>query len=426
MQHSKIISGIDIGTSKVTTIIGQYFEIEDRLNVVAVSSFPSVGFVRGHISDLKKATDTITKSIEAAERMAGFELKSIVVGVEMGQLTKDDNEIDTRIESFNSKGVVAITSVNGEINQSDIKHVIESTETISIPKGKQILHSIPRLYTVDGQSGITNPVGMIGNKLELETHIIVGPSNSVKNLHSCFDNIGISVDSFVYSGVTSAQAAISSTEKELGVALIDIGGTLTSITIITDGSPVFSAVVNLGANYVTNDLAIGLRLSLEDAEKIKLRLNKVIEEKKFEDEVDLSQFGILSEEKHKISIQTAVNGIIKPRLEEIFTIIYDQIENSGFINNIPAGVVLTGGGALTVNAKEICSKIIPLPVRIATPPKLGGIVDDILNPSYTSTIGLLMYNLEHGISQSNNSKKSKPSMGGLIGKIKSMLEPLLP
>jgi cell division protein FtsA len=416
MQHSRIVSGIDIGTSKITTIVGQHFEIEDRFNVVAVSSIPSLGFRKGQIINLDQATQTITQSVEAAERMAGFQIHNAAVSI-----------CAPHIESLNSQGVVAISSPNGEISQSDIDRVIEAAQAIPLPNGKEIIHTIPRKYTVDGQEGVVDPIGMNGVRLELESHLILASSPSLKNLYKCLDEIGIKVDSLVYSGLAAAKAALTDTEKELGVALVDIGGSVTSLTIFTEGFPAYSTVIPVGANNVTNDLAIGLRLSLEDADKIKLKLNKIAESQKYEDEVDLTHFGILTEEKHKISIQTAINGIIKPRLEELFSLIYEQIENSGFANSIPAGIILTGGGAQTINAKEICSKVIPLPLRIASPPKFGGIVDDILNPGYTSSIGLLMYNLENSDSSSSSpTKKSKMSFNGLFGKIKSLIEPLLP
>jgi len=416
MQHSKIVCGIDIGTSKVTTIVGQHFEIEDRFNVVAVSSIPALGFRKGQIINLDQATQTITQSIEAAERMAGFQIRASAVSI-----------CAPYIESVNSQGVVAISSPNGEIAQSDIVRVIEAAQAITLPNGKEIIHTIPRKYTVDGQEGVIDPIGMNGVRLELESHLILASSPGLKNLIKCLDEIGIKIDSLVYSGLATAKASLTDTEKELGVALIDIGGSVTSLTIFTEGSPAYSAVIPVGANNVTNDLAIGLRLSLEDADKIKLKLGHLSDSQKYEDEVDLTHFGILTEEKHKISLQTAINGIIKPRLEELFSMIYDQIENSGFANSIPAGIILTGGGAQTINAKEICAKIIPLPLRIATPPKLGGIVDDILNPGFTSSIGLLMYNLENGdIKSSGSTKKTKTSFNGFFGKIKSLLEPLLP
>ena len=416
MQHSKIITGIDLGTSKVTTIVGQFFEVEDRLNIIAVASQPSLGFRKGQIINLDQATQTITQSIESAERMAGFQLKSAHVSI-----------CAPHIESVNSQGVVAVSTPNGEIIYSDISRVIEAAQAITLPSGKELIHTIPRRYTVDGQEGVIDPIGMNGVRLELESHLILASSPSLKNLTKCLEEVGIHPDSLVYSGLATARAALTSTEKELGVALIDIGGSVTSLTIYTEGSPVYSAVIPVGANNVTNDLAIGLRLSIEDADKIKLKIAKIFEAKKHEDDVDLTSFGILSEEKHKISLQTAINGIIKPRLEELFTLIYDQIESSGFAALIPAGVVITGGGAQTINAKEICSRIIPLPLRIASPPKLGGIVDDILNPSYTSSIGLLMYGLEQSNNNSNiQNKKNKANASGLFAKIKSLIEPLLP
>jgi len=416
MQHSKIIKGIDIGTTKVTTIVGQYFETEERLNVVAVSSVPALGFRKGQIVNLDQAANTLTQSIESAERMAGFEIKSAAISIAA-----------PHIESINSQGVVAISNPNGEIIRNDIDRVIDAAKAISLPTGKEIIHTIPRRYTVDGQDGVVDPIGMNGVRLELESHLILASSPALKNLYKCLDEVGIKVESLIYSGLATAKAAITDTERELGVALVDIGGNTTTITIFSEGSPCFSSVIPVGATNVTNDLAIGLRLSLDDAEKIKVKLSKISETQKYEDEIDLSHFGILSEDKHKISLQTAINGIIKPRLEELFTLIYEQIENSGFNNLIPAGIVVTGGGSQTINIKEICSKFIPLPLRIAQPPKLGGIVDDILNPGFTSSIGLLLYHLNSPESKnSSGGNKSKIQFPNFFSKFKSLIEPLLP
>lgn len=414
MQHSKIISGIDIGTSKVTTIIGQYIESEDKYNIVAVSSIPALGFRKGQIINLEQATQTITQSIESAERMAGFQINNATVSIAA-----------PHIESINSQGVVAISNPNGEIEANDITRVVEAAKAVSIPAGKEIIHIIPRKFTVDGQDGVIDPIGMNGIRLEVEAHIILASSPALKNLRKCLEDIGIHVDSIIYSGLCTAKAALTDTEKELGVALVDVGGSITTLTIFNEGSPIYSSVIPVGANNVTNDLAIGLRFSIEDAEKIKIKLGKISENKKFEDEVDLTYFGIVSDDKRKISLQTATNGIVKPRLEEIFTLIYTQIESSGFHRIIPAGVVLTGGGSQTINIKDICNKTIPLPLRIAAPPKVGGIVDDILNPAYTSSIGLLMFNKDTK-KTSSPGKKTKSSVGGIINRIKVLIEPLLP
>lgn len=415
MQHSKIINIIDIGTSKITTLVGQYFDDEDKFNIVAVSSIPASGFRKGQIINLEQASQTITQSIESAERMAGFQINSAHISVSA-----------PHIESINSQGVVAISNPNGEIDINDINRVTEAAKAISLPSGKEIIHIIQRKFTVDGQEGVIDPVGMNGIRLEVEAHLILASSPALKNLKKCFEDIGLKIDSLTYAGLSTADAALTDTERELGVALVDIGGSVTNITIFIEGSPVFSSVIPVGANNVTNDLAIGLRFSIEDAEKIKLRLAKLSESKKFEDEVELSHFDIHSDDKRKISLQTATNGIIKPRLEEIFSLIYNQIESSGFAQLIPAGIVLTGGGAMTVNVKEICNHIIPLPLRVATPPKVGGIVDDIMNPAYTSTIGLLIHNKNAKRSGGSGMKSANISMGAFFAKVKKALEPLLP
>ncbi|MFA5532184.1 MAG: cell division protein FtsA [Candidatus Shapirobacteria bacterium] len=417
MQHSKTISGIDIGTSKVTTIIGQYLETEDKFNVIAVSSIPALGFRKGQIINIEQASNTITQSIESAERMAGFQINSASISLSAPY-----------IESVNSHGVIAISNPNGEIDHTDIDRVVEAAKAIAIPPGKEIIHIIPVKYTVDGQEGVIDPVGMNGVRLEVEAHIILASSPSLKNLKKCLEDIGIHINSLVFSGLAASRATLTETEKELGVALVDIGGSITTITVFNEGAPIFSSVIPVGANNVTNDLAIGLRFSLDDAEKIKLNLNKLVNNKNFEDEVELSKFDIETGDKNrKISIQTATNGIIKPRLEEIFNLIYSQLEEANLQHIIPAGIVLTGGGSQTVNIQEICEKIIPLPFRIASPPKMGGIVDDIINPAYTSTIGLLMFTRENKMTNSNSSnKKIKINFGGLFGRIKKLIEPILP
>lgn len=414
MQHSKIIKGIDIGSSKITTIIGQYFKNEDKFNIVAVASTPAGGFRKGQIIDMETASQTITQSIESAERMAGFQINSADVSLSA-----------PHIESVNSQGLVAISSPGGEIKEDDITRAIQAAQAISLPAGKEIIHVIPRIFTVDNQEGITDPIGMNGVRLELEAHIILASSPALKNLKKCFHHIGIKIDNLVYSGLSAAQACLTDTEKELGVALVDIGGTTTTITIFSENSPIFSSVIPIGGDNITNDLAIGLRLPIQDAETIKLNLEKILKNKNFEDEIKLSDLGFKPDDSRKISLQTAITGIIKPRLEEIFTLTKQEIDNSGFKDIIPSGIVLTGGTCQTVQTQEIGGKTIPVALRIAQPPKVGGIVDNILNPAHTSAIGLLMYSHHHSL-KTEDEEKTRFSFNSLTSRIKNLLEPLLP
>ncbi|RLC35143.1 cell division protein FtsA, partial [Candidatus Shapirobacteria bacterium] len=240
MQRSKIINAIDIGSSKVTTIMGQYFPEEKRYNVVAVSSLPAKGFRKGQIINLEQAIQTITKSIESAERMAGSVIKSAIISIAA-----------KHVESVNSKGVVAISGNNGEISQDDVDRVIDAAQALSLPANKEIIHLIPRKFTVDGQDGIVDPIGMSGVRLEVEAHLILASTPAIKNLEKCFDNIGVDIESIVYAGLSTAQIALTSTEKELGVALVDIGGSVTSLTIFNESSPAYSKVIPIGAGHIT-------------------------------------------------------------------------------------------------------------------------------------------------------------------------------
>jgi len=261
MQHSKVISAIDIGTFKITTIVGQYFESDHKINIIGSASIPAVGFKKGQIINLETASRTITESVESAERMAGVEINSAFVSLTA-----------PHFESLNSHGITAIGNQNGEISNDDINRAVEAAKAVTLPANKEIVHVIPRVFTVDGQEGVIDPIGMNGVRLEVETHLILASTPALRNLNKCLEDIGIKTISLAYSGLTAAKACLTDTETELGVALIDIGGSNTTITLFSENSPLFSSCIPIGANNITADLAIGLRLPLSDSEKIKIRL----------------------------------------------------------------------------------------------------------------------------------------------------------
>ena len=384
MNRNKTIAALDIGSSKIATLIAQVNE-ENNINVIGSSALPSRGIKRGQIIDIEKATEAIIASVEAAERMAGYNLGHTFISVG-----------GAHIVSQNSRGVVAVANSGNDITENDVHRVLEAAQAISLPASREILHVIPRLYTVDSQEGIADPIGMSGIRLEVETHIITASSTAIHNLRKCVNEVGANIDGIVFDALASATAVITPTEKELGVILVDIGGGTTSVVILSEGSPIFSLVLPMGAQNITNDLAIGLRLSIEEAEKLKLALNQ--ETKENSKEINFKKLGIENKDQ-KITKKMIVGEIIKPRLEEFFGMISDEIRRNDFADIAPAGVVLTGGGAQTISAVETCRRTMALPVRIGIPKGVTGLVDDILTPEFATTVGLILRKKQTGLKE---------------------------
>ncbi len=419
MLRSNLIVGLDIGSSKIVTLVGQYYPEEERLNIIGVANFPAEGMRKGQIVDIEKATQSMIKSIEAAERMANYSITEAFVSISA-----------PHISSLNSQGVVAVSNPTGEITDEDVERVIEGAKAVSLPSSQEILHVIPRNYTVDGQSGVIDPVGMAGVRLEVESHIVTASTPALRNLSKCLDESGIKILDYVFSGFACAESVLTPTEKELGVILVDMGASITTLTIYHEGAPTYSAVIPIGAKNVTNDLAIGLRLSLDEAEKLKLKLNTELDN---DEEVSLKELGV-SESTQKVSLKTAINGIVAPRLEEIFKMIGEKIRESGFGGATPAGVVLTGGGARTARIKYNCQHALGLPVRIAVPKEVGGIVDELLTPDFSSSIGLILYGVNKQRAQSIlphrmfdlGKIRGKLPIKGAVQRLGEILKPLLP
>jgi cell division protein FtsA len=389
MSEGKIVVGIDIGTSKIVTLIAK---VDENVNVLGVSESPANGVRKGQIVDIDEAVLSINNSLEAAERMAGYSASHIIASIG-----------GSHIESQNSRGVVAVAHPEGEITPNDLARVIDAARAVSLPSSRDIIHVLPRSYIVDGQEGIKDPIGMTGVRLEVDTHIISANSTSIRNMEKAFSEVGVDLDAVVFSGYASSLAVLSDTEKELGVVLVDIGAGTTDLSIYIDGSVAYSSVIPIGARHITNDLAIGLRISLESAEKIKLFLSNPVKkqfkleddveertEKTGSDEIDLSGLA-LAEELRKVSKKTLIDGIIRPRLNELFTMIGIEIKKSGFGGQIPSGIVITGGGAKTVGITDSAKRTLAMPVRIAIPTNLKGIIDEVGEPSFATVIGLVSY-----------------------------------
>lgn len=421
MNKPRIVAAIELGSSKISTLIAQIVvdqvSQESSINIIGASSTDSRGIKKGQIVDIEEAVEATISSVEAAERMAGYNLESAYIALG-----------GAHIHSQNSHGVVAISDPNGEINQNDVDRAIDAASAVSLPTSREIVRVMPREYVVDGESGVRDPVGMSGVRLEVDTHIISAGSASIKNIKKAVNEVGIQIDDLVFTGMASGEATLSGTEKELGCVLIDIGGGTTSIAAYVDGALCYSGVIPVGAKNVTNDLAIGLRVTLDTAEKIKIALSS--KDKKSEnDEMDLVGLGVT--EVTKISKKTLVEGIIRPRLNEIFTMVRLELDKEGLTNRIPSGAIITGGGAETVGVIDSAKRMLSLPVRVGIPKGIGGLIDDIMSPAFSTTVGLLIYGA-HNTPSSDNltsfTKKIKLPMkaSGMFGKIISSIRDLLP
>lgn len=383
MSKERIVSVIDIGSSKVATLVAQIGE--EQLQIVGISSVGSRGIKKGVVVDIDQAVEAIAQSLEGAERMAGYAVSSAYV-VADGQ----------HLSSVNSSGVVAVSSADEEIGHGDVERVIEAARAITIPSSREIIHVIPRHFVVDAQEGVHDPVGMSGVRLQVETHIISGATTTLRNLVKCINQVGVEIEDLVFGGVAAAESVLTETERELGVALLDIGGGTTDLVLFYEGSPAHSSVLSMGGKNITNDIAIGLRISLEDAEKVKIHLSNYQtptqpgkETPGLPEEMDIGQLGIANLQ--KIETKFIKEGIVKPRLEEILEEVGREIKKSGLEGLAPAGVVLTGGASQTVGLLDVAKRVLRMPGRLGKPSGVSGLIEEASSPAYAASVGAVIF-----------------------------------
>lgn len=399
MAKDRVICAVDAGSSKIATLIASLGE-DDKINLIGVSAAPSRGVKKAQIVDIEEAVAAITESIEGAERMAGYSISSVFVSLGGPQ-----------IESTNSHAVVAVAKPEGEIGENDVLRVNDAARAITLPSSKDILHVIPRSFTVDGQEGIKDPIGMTGVRLETDTHIITGATTAMKNMVKCMGLVGVNVEELVFAGLASSYSVLTETEKELGVVVVDVGGETTDVVIFVDGAVSYSSVIPIGARHITSDLAVGLRVSLESAEKIKVYLGRAVRTpvlpggKDLDDDsktkvtkeevLDAKSLGI-AEEIQKISKKSVCDSIIRPRVREIFEQVGKEIKKSGFGSQIPSGLVICGGGAQTVGVLEQAKFVLGYPARVGKNEGMVGLTDEIDSPAFSTAAGLILYGAKMG------------------------------
>lgn len=373
MSTKSVIVALDIGTTKVCTLIAQ--KSGKNLDILGVGSHPSNGLKKGSVVNIEKTVESIRSSIEEAKLMAGIEeLESATIGI-----------AGNHIYCFNSSGVVPVK--NKEINQTDVDRVIEAAKAVLIPSDRQILHVIPQEFKVDNTVGIKNPIGMCGSRLEVNVHIVTGKTPLIHNLIKCVEQAGLLANSIILQPIASSRSVLSIEEKELGVVLIDIGGGTTDIAVWKEGSLLHSQIIPLGGNHFTNDVAVALKIPHNEAERIKLTHGAVLKESQL-NETYLTVQGLSGTRPREVSL-SFVAEVLGARAEELFQVIKEMMLEKNLQDGITGGYVLTGGGALIKNLPELAEYYLDKPVKLGYPTAFGGMTTAMQHPKFSTVLGLL-------------------------------------
>jgi cell division protein FtsA len=373
-RGGEIIVGLDIGTTKICAIVGEL--TDDGIDIIGIGSHPSRGLRKGVVVNIESTVQSIQRAIDEAEAMAGTEITHVYTGIAGGH-----------IKSFGGRGVVALK--DREVREADIARVIEQAKTVNIPVDREVIHVLPQEFIVDEQGGIKEPLGMTGARLEARVHIVTGAVTSAQNIVKCANRGGLNVADIVLQPLASSEAVLTDEEKELGVCLVDIGGGTTDIAIFQNGSIVHTAVIALGGNNLTNDIAMGLRTPMEQAERIKQKHGCALTS--MVDKQEMIEVPSVGGREPRVMGRQILTEILEPRVEEIFQLVHHEIERNGFSELLASGVVITGGSTLLPGMPELAEEIMGVPVRRGVPRGIGGLVDVVKSPVYATGVGLVVY-----------------------------------
>lgn len=375
-----LIVGLDIGTSKICAVVGEV-RPDGKVDIIGMGSHPSIGLRKGMVINIENTVNSIKEAIEEAETMAGCEISSVYAGIAGGH-----------IKGFNSHGIIALK--NREVGKRDIERVIDAARAVAIPMDREVMHTLPQEFIVDDQAGITDPLGMSGVRLEVKIHIVTGAVTSAQNIIKCANRAGLDVYDIILESLASSEAILTDEERNLGVALIDFGGGTTDLAVFSSGSIKHTSVLTLGGDNLTNDIAIGIRTPFKEAEKIKIKygcgLTSLIGK---EETIEVPSVG--GRPPRTINRQL-IGEILEPRVEEIFSLIYQEMLRSGYDDLVTSGVVATGGSSLLPGVPEIIEQVFNMPARIGYPSNIGGLKEIVNSPMYATAVGLVLYgaNLE--------------------------------
>jgi cell division protein FtsA len=386
----RYLVGLDVGTSTVCAVVAESLD-NGNLDMVGIGVAESRGIKRGVVVNLEAAVESIKKALEEAELMAGVEIDSVHLALS-----------GPHVKGFNSRGVIAVAGKNREILRDDVRRAIDAAKAVALPTGREILHVLPQDFVVDEQDGIGAPIGMTGARLEVNVHVVTGASSTSQNIIACVNRAGVSVVDTVIEQLAAAEAVLTSDEKELGVALVDVGGGTADLAIFERGSLWHTAVVAVGGDHFTSDIAVGLRTPMPDAEKLKRKNGCALSAMVDEDEtIEVASVG---GRRPRLMARRILSEILQPRAEEIFHLVWDEIRRAGYEKSLNSGIVLTGGGSILEGMPEIAEQIFDLPVRRGCPVGIGGLADHVNSPVFATPVGLVLY--------AHRNRASEPARAG--------------
>jgi cell division protein FtsA len=410
VEREAVLVGIDVGTSKVCALIGEVGR-DGRLTIMGHGTVPASGLKKGVVINIDQTVRSIADAVEKAERLSGWKIDRAFVGVG-GQ----------HVESLNSPGQVAVTGHHREVAREDINRAIDVARAVPIPSNREVLHVERRGFSVDGQEGVKDPLGMSALRLEVETHIVTGSATAVTNLSKCVAAAGVKIDELVVNSLASSEAVLNDTEKELGVAVADFGAGTIDLALFLEGSPFHTRVLPIGGHNVTNDIAAVLKTSLPTAEELKIAQGTADLRAVGEDE-EIS-VSVLGEDAGRTVSRLELCQVIEARMRETFELLRNEIRAAG-VRQLPAGVILTGGTSQLSGIAELGREVLEMPVRVAAPSGIGGLVDTLLNPTYSTGVGLLQWGAITLGDGEPMRYESAPAMGG-IGRIRDALRSIFP
>lgn len=407
-RKEQYLVSLDVGTSKMAAIVAEATE-DGGVDIIGIGVAEAQGIRRGVVVNLEAAVESIKQAIEEAELTAGVEIDSVHLGLSGAHL-----------KAFNSRGVVAVVGRNREITREDVRRAIDAAKGVALPTGREILHVLPQDFVVDDQEGIGAPVGMTGTRLEVNVHVVTGSKSSTQNIVSCVNRAGVAVVDTVIEQLAASESVLTPDERELGVALVDIGGGTTNLAIFERGSLWHTGVVTMGGGHFTNDIAVGLRTPIPDAEKTKRRSGCALSSLVGEDEtIEVASVG---GRQPRVMSRRILSEILQPRAEEIFHAVWDEIRRAGYERSLHSGIVLCGGGALLDGMAEIAEQIFDLPIRRGCPVDVGGLTDHVNSPSFATGVGLVKYANRNQLQEFDRRGVGAAALGNLAGRFRGLFK----